>query len=459
MKTTLRNIAIPVLFILALAACQNSKYYTKVATKQENAGLVTAAAESYYTALQKNRTNVNAQIGMKKSGQLVLNSMLSEFTKQKNFGSEKEAVYGYLAAKEYRDKIKRVGVDLIIAEYFESDYESSKNAYLTQLYDEGTTLLENQRYNEAESRFAEIRKLDSNYKDSQELGELAYVQPLYTEGKKLMDLKQYRAAYNQFQKILARNSSFRDTKDLSDECLEKGTYTIAIMNFDNATRSAGVDAKASAYVLSALTEVKDPFLRVVDRSSLETVLQEQKLQLSGVIDENTAVSVGQIVGAQALLTGTVLSYTEKTGRLQSKTRDGYSAYQEKYLNSEDGKYYFRTKYRPTTYTEYYNSNSVSISIQYKLINLQTGEIIKTDILTKESVDEVLYGNYSGEVVNLFPASNNGPNLATRDKQALNSLFQARQVLKTPLEISTGLYNGISKQMSSSIVQAVNSVIK
>jgi len=459
MNSYLRHIIIIFLAVPLALGCQTSKRYTKLAVKQEAAGLLTEAADNYYNALTKNRNNVDAQIGMKKSGQLVLNSLLNDFAKQKNFGSEKDAVYTYYVARDYKDKVQRVGVNLLIADYYESDYQSSKNAYLMKLYEEGTSLLEEQKYAEAEKRFDEICKLDADYRDTKELGEMAYLQPLYAEGKKFMESAYYRQAYDNFEKIIVRNPTFRDAKILRDECLEKGIYTIAILNFDNATTAIGVDAKMSAYALSALSSIKDPFLRVVDRSSMEAVLAEQKLQLSGVIDENTAVSVGQIVGAQALLTGTVLSYNENQGTLRTKNREAYTAYQEKYLNKEDGKYYYQTRYKPTSYTEYYNANSASISIQYKLTNLKTGEIIKTEIVTKEVSDEVLYGKYTGEIANLFPAAQNGPSLNRSDKTALNGLFQARQVLKTTAEISTGIYTNVSNQMSSSITKAVTTLIK
>lgn len=67
----------------------------------------------------------------------------------------------------------------------------------------------------------------------------------------------------------------------------------------------------AAYTLSSLTEIKDPFLKVVDRENMMAILQEQKLQLSGVVDDKTAVEVGKLVGAQVILTGTVLKFEEK----------------------------------------------------------------------------------------------------------------------------------------------------
>ncbi len=442
-----------------LAGCQGTKHFTKMAAKQEAAGLVTEAANSYYIAVQKKRSNVDAQIGLKKNGQLVLNTMLNEFAKQKNFGTNKEAVYAFHAARDYKERVAGVGVTLQLADFYESDYQFCKNAYLTQMYDEGTTLLEEQKYKEAEIRFDEIRKLDANFKDSQELGNIAYLEPLYSEGKKSLEMGMYRQGYENFEKVIAKKIDYKNAVALRKECLDKGIYTIALLNFENASGTQGLDAKVSAYTLDALTDIKDPFLRVVDRENMEAIIHEQQLQLSGAIDQNTAVQVGELVGAQALLTGTVLSYNEKKGTLRSKQREGYTSYQEKTLNKTDGKYYMQTRYKPTTYTEYYNSNSCSVSFQYKLINLKTGEILKTEIIQKELNDEVIYGKYEGDYNNLFPAGQAGPNLNFSDKKALAGMMQSRQEVKSSAELSNSLFGTISNQMSGSISQVVKEIVK
>jgi hypothetical protein len=430
-----------------------------MAVKQEAAGMVNEAASSYYIAVQKKRSNVEAQIGLKKNGQLVLNNMLNEFAKQKNFGTSKEAVYAYHAARDYKERVAGVGVTLQLADFYEADYQASKNAYLTQLYDEGTTLLEEMKYTDAELKFEEIKKLDSNFKDAQALGNIAYLEPRYAEGKKSMELGFYRQAYDNFEMVIAKKVDYKDAVALRKECLDKGTYTIALLNFENASGTAGLDSKVSAYTLSALTGIKDPFLRVVDRENMEAIIREQQLQLSGAIDQNTAVQVGELVGAQALLTGTVLSYNETKGTLRSKQREGYTSYQEKTLNKTDGKYYMQTRYKPATYTEYFNSNSCSVSFQYKLINLKTGEILKTEIIQKELNDEIIYGKYDGDYNNLFPAGNNGPNLNFSDKKALVGMMQGRQELRTSADLSNNLFGTVSSQMSGSISQVVKELVK
>jgi tetratricopeptide (TPR) repeat protein len=427
--------------------------------KQEQGGLVSEAAESYYTALQRSRTNVDAQIGMKRTGQLVLNNMLNDFAKQRNFGEYKSAVYAFHQARNYRDRIQSVGVSLLLADFYEKDYQESKSIYLKNLYDEGNKLLEEKKFADAEKRFAEIKQLDPGYKDAGDLGDVAYLEPLYQQGKLAMSLEHYREAYENFEKVISRKSSYKDASALRRECLEKGRFTIALVDFKNASGTPGMEAKIAAYTLDALTSSKDPFINVVDRENLQNIIHEQHLQMTGIIDENTAVAVGELVGAKAILTGTVLSYSEKKGTLRSKQREGYTTYQERVLNKTDGKYYMQTMYRPCNYTEYYNSNSCVVSFQYKLTNIKTGEIIATEIIEKTLNDEVIYGRFEGDANTLWPAGQGGPNLNQNDRRALQSMMNARQEVKSSGELSNTLFNQISAQMTGVIDKSIKEIVK
>jgi len=48
-----------------------------------------------------------------------------------------------------------------------------------------------------------------------------------------------------------------------------------------------------------------PYFTVINRSDFNKVIREQKLQNSGLVDESTAVEVGSILGAQAIISGSV----------------------------------------------------------------------------------------------------------------------------------------------------------
>ena len=56
---------------------------------------------------------------------------------------------------------------------------------------------------------------------------------------------------------------------------------------------------------------------MVERHLLDKVLEEQKLGLSGIIDENTAKKVGRLLGADAICTGTV-TYLTRSVRVNAR---------------------------------------------------------------------------------------------------------------------------------------------
>lgn len=454
----MKRIATLLILSVLLAACNGSKHFTKLGAKQEAAGLNEAAANSYYIALTKNRNNLDAQVGMKKTGQMYLSTLTSQFAKEKSFGSKKAAVYAYKAATDYRDKIANVGIQIIIPDMYEGDFRQVKEAYLSELYEAALTQMENEDYSGAEGNLNEIRKWDASYKDIKELGDIAYLEPKYQAGVSAYQVEHYREAYGYFQQVLSRRKDYKDAKQLSKQALEKGTLTIAILPFENNSSQRGLESRMSAYMLQALVSVKDPFLKVVDRENMEAILQEQKLQLSGVVDNATAVQVGELVGAQAILTGNVLSYSQQAGTLRNKTRPAYEAYQVKKLNPNDGKYYLETQYKAVTYDEYYNSSSCSIALQYKLVSLKTGEIIKTDILTKDVSDEILFGRYSGNATSLVPSVGNAPSLRQADRASLNKILNGRQDLKSSTALSEELFEEISAEVKTSISQVMLQIV-
>ena len=66
------------------------------------------------------------------------------------------------------------------------------------------------------------------------------------------------------------------------------------------------DIDATEYIANELEYimVNRGFI-IVDRSQLDSIRQEQNFQLSGEVDDDTAVSIGKIVGANIIITGNV----------------------------------------------------------------------------------------------------------------------------------------------------------
>lgn len=443
-----------------LAACSGSKSFAKKGAKLDEAGLYAEAAEMYLQSVQRSQKNVDAKIGLKKTGQQVLNDKLSAFFKQFSMGDAKgEAVDAFLDAQDYADRVQRLGVTLEIPDHYKTDFNQVKGEYLVQLYTEGQELLAKEDYKAAEAKFARIAQLEPAYKDASSLQSIAYLEPLYRSGKTSLEAGKYRAAYNDLNKVVVKDAAYKDARALQDEALSKGQYSIAVLPFGDAVKkNAGTAARVQAYAITSLTEVNDPFLKVVDRENIERILQEQRLGLSGVVDEATAVSAGKLMGAQAVLMGTVMDYREETGQLRRSTKDGFESYRVRQLNPETNEYVYVTKYKPVKYAEYLQENKVFVSFSYKLVSLETGEVLLSKVVDKDMGDHIYYASYDGNKENLIPARDGVVDTNDRNRRELMGLLSAPREMKPMSTLSNDLLRTTTSSMAGALQQHLASVL-
>mgnify|MGYP001580296180 CR=1 FL=1 len=86
----------------------------------------------------------------------------------------------------------------------------------------------------------------------------------------------------------------------------KAPLRIAVIGFDVHAETYGVKrigSKTEEMLNTAL--LRTGYFDVVDRRYIKNVLEEQKFQTSGMVDPATAVKLGKILGAQAIVTGAV----------------------------------------------------------------------------------------------------------------------------------------------------------
>ena len=90
----------------------------------------------------------------------------------------------------------------------------------------------------------------------------------------------------------------------------KTVYPVAVFAFDER----GTDVKDYGAKVSELLVVQlaaNPRMYLVDRADLQKTLAEQALNISGAVDAAHAVQVGQLTGAQLLVTGSVVQIDKK----------------------------------------------------------------------------------------------------------------------------------------------------
>lgn len=447
------------LFWIALSAlvvasgCSGSKAYTKRGLKMEEVGMMPQAASFYYTAVQKKPTNTDALAGLQRAGQWVLNDHLRQFDEARMSNDRARAVAAFEAAEAYNARVAKLGIRLLFMESSRQAYELVKDAHMDELYQAGLTALETEDFEEAVTQFEEVVRLDPEYEDAAHLADVAFCEPRYREGTSAMDRSHWRTALNALEAVIKRDAEFKDASELKTTVLEKGRFAIALVDFENGSNRAGMETKLRSFVQQSVAESTDPFLLLVDRENQDLILQEQQLALSGVLDGNTTVEVGGMLGARAILKGTVVSCDVRTSSLQKFDRQGFESYRVEKVN-EEGKKVYDTRYRNVTYQEYRRTRAVDVTIQVQLISLETGKTELSEILTRSSRDQVEYVRYSGNARKLYPSNASG-NVSRAGRSALAKKMKAR----TELNSESSMVDALVVDCSNGIRSLVETELK
>ena len=447
------------IFALALSAlvnftgCSGSKAFVKRGLKMEEAGMMRQAANFYFTAVSRDPYNTEGLAGMQRAGQWVLNEHLARFDQERLAGNRASAVSSYETAKAYQAKVERLGIGLLILSDTEAAYNRVKNDHLEEVYEDALTHLEAEEFRESLQDFDEVLRLNADYKDARSLADVAFCEPIYRNGLVATEAEHWRSAYADFNACVSRDANFKDAKMLRDECLEKGQFGIALVNFENGSSRTGMENKLKSFVEQALGNSQDPFLHLVDRENQDLILKEQQMSLSGVIDGNSAVEVGGLMGAKALLKATVVSCDVTTSALQRLDMLGFEGYKVAKVN-EDGKKVYETKYRSVKYQKYRQSRSVKVTVQLALISLETGKTEMSEIIKRERSSSTEYARYGGDHKNIYPARSNGSMWRLGRRDLMNQL-----VSNSSLTSETTMLDATVQEIASVMRSRVESEAK
>jgi len=97
---------------------------------------------------------------------------------------------------------------------------------------------------------------------------------------------------------------------MAEEITKSGKKSIAVVDFTDLQGNVTELGRFIAEEFSvALAGVGKGF-EVVDRTHLKTLLQEHKLAITGVIDPTTAKKLGQVIGVEVLVIGTITPFSD-----------------------------------------------------------------------------------------------------------------------------------------------------
>ncbi|MBI3552674.1 MAG: hypothetical protein HY077_09145 [Elusimicrobia bacterium] len=112
--------------------------------------------------------------------------------------------------------------------------------------------------------------------------------------------------------------------ELSKAAVRHGKRRVAVLPFQEG---GGRGGSGGLFVSEKITGplLNDERLEVVERTLLQSVLKEQRLQLSGAADPRSIKELGKVLGVEAIVTGTLLNLKDDRVELNARLIDAETA--------------------------------------------------------------------------------------------------------------------------------------
>jgi len=448
-------LAVLVIGIAVLGTSCASKKYAKKGAKYEAAGMYEMAAESYLKSLQANRDNIDARIGLKKNGQRLLDQKVIAVHNAYDAGDDKKTVYSYLDAKGYQDMVASLGVELTMSERTPDLFKDAKGRYVEKIYNDAQLLLEDEKFKQAEEILAEVKRLEPNYGNTDEMMKVSKSEPVYRQGKEFLSTGMYRKSYACFDQILKTQGSYKDSKELRDEALNKGMITISFGKIENKTRFDNINAIVESKVKSAINGLNNPFVKVIDNQNTNQLIQEQQRGVT----QGSDIQVGKILAAKALFTGAITNFDIDEGKLKRQEKRGYLKEEYFVKDPTTGEQKKQYRYNKVTYVEFTQANKVISSFQYQLTSTESSAILVSDALDINASDDIHYIVFDGKGNSLVPGwwehiDKDSPkdkiNDTANDVQNLRDLLKERKAIKSIEALKSEIFDGFATKVARKI---------
>jgi len=231
----------------------------------------------------------------------------------------------------------------------------------------------------------------------------------YQEGLRLkpnLELDVQKQAAKEFKAAEKYHPGYKDAAVFYEQCRKAGLKRMAIIPFDDKSGKQGQFGAISETIVDDIISevINDPsateFLEIISRDQLELIAAEHKLGASAMMDDKSVVEIGKLLGVHEILTGkiTQIIYTpERTTKKAVREKGRAVVGTEKYVDDK-GKTRERNVYgdvfaNVNTYTKTANA---SISGSYRIIEITTAKIKKSDSFTKEKSFYYQWATFKGD---------------------------------------------------------------
>lgn len=156
-----------------------------------------------------------------------------------------------------------------------------------------------------------------------------------------------------------------------------GIQRLAVLDFRGPGYSG---ANVASVFTSKLFETG--FYTMIERAELKRILEEHALSLSGVVDMETAIQAGNVLGVQGVIVGDVISYRCDDRRGREKVKE--KVWTGDYEKDDDGNIVYektlfgkvkKKKYREEFVDVEVIDREANVTLSFRLIDVETGQIV------------------------------------------------------------------------------------
>ena len=334
----------------------------------------------------------------------------------------------------------------------EPNYKDVKNKLqqaLNERYKEGSYLLMQENFKEAEQAFYEVSQINTSYLNVKNLYKEAYSEPIYRKAVKDLKNDKCRTAYLGLENIINKFDSYKNTEELKNTALKCAEYPIIIESYKTTT-SKGFENTIQNAIIEDILSSKNPFITIIkggtsNSSPLFNVnsIRSTNNQLSRYVNNYYANT-----RAKAILTIHINEYKLQENQPRVLNRNGIEV---KRIKARDGSDSLVEK--AVTYKEYEKKNTLSSNVTYSLVEIKTGKILMQKTIQKSDEKEVRYARYTSTNSNLiYPTRIIGTSISKDESnyKVLQNLFQTPETINNE-QLSNTILNDFRRRITNDVL--------
>ncbi len=255
----------------------------------------------------------------------------------------------------------------------------------------------------------------------------------YREGLRYSSLtgrENAKAASKEFLKTLSYLPGYKDAVQREAEAREQAMQRLVILPFVTGRNMYyGVDVPGIIGGAVEASLLSDPeameYTQIIAQEQIDPLIRTQNIAINSLYDSSQGVDVGSMLNGNVILTGriTQLEWSDPRTMFQTVTRvaDVQATPQDLAENPELQEGDLLSVTAEVTY--YRQISSAAIRVNYKMIDVETGVVLFSDMFNREEKSEARWASYSGDSRALTSQDSQAVNVWKKDSDSSRKLVQ------------------------------------